>query len=79
MSVIGLIMGIISFFWLGISILPLLGWLNWLNIPFAAVGLIFGLIGYSRNRNGMGTAAIILNTVAIVLGIIRLSIGGGFF
>jgi len=78
MSVIALILGIISFFWLGIALIPFLGWLNWFNVPFAVVGLIFGLVAYSKNRGSVALTAIILNASAMVIGILRLSLGGGF-
>jgi hypothetical protein len=58
---------------------PLLGWLNWLNIPVAIIGLVFSILGVNKGRNkGIGTAGIIINAILIVYGIIRLIIGGGF-
>lgn len=71
MRVIGLILGILSALGLMIAFIPLLGWLNWLNIPLAILGLMFSVIG--KSRSGM-----ILCIAAIVFGIIRLSLGGGF-
>ncbi len=78
MSVIGLIWGIIAFFWMGIALIPLLGWMNWLNIPFAAIGLIISIFGFMRRGNPAGMAGIILNSIAIIVGILRLVLGGGF-
>ncbi len=71
MGLIGLILGILSAIGLMIAFIPLLGWLNWINIPFAILGLIFSVIG--KSKPGM-----ILCIAAIIFGIIRLSIGGGF-
>ena len=52
------------------AFVPLLGWLNWLVVPVAVVGLLFGLAsGRTSGRN--------LNLIVIVIGIIRLMLGGG--
>ena len=60
---VALTLGILAFF-------PLLGWAYWLIIPIALVGLGFGVV--SRSRSGRN-----LNLVVIVIGVIRLIIGGG--
>ncbi len=77
MSVIGFIMGIIAFFWMCVALIPFLGWMNWLNIPFATIGLIISILGYATRRNTLGLAGIILCSIAILVGILRLSLGGG--
>ena len=77
MSIIGLIWGIISFFWMGIALIPFLGWLNWMVIPFAVAGLIFSLFGYLRRSNSIALTGLILNGIVIVMGFFRLSLGGG--
>jgi hypothetical protein len=53
------------------AFLPLLGWLNWIVIPMALLGLGFGVV--SRSKSGRN-----LNLVVIVIATIRLIIGGGF-
>jgi hypothetical protein len=78
-SVIGLILGIITFIGMIIGLIPFLGWFNWFNIPVAAVGLIVSIIGYSPHRNPAGLIGIVLCCLAIVIGIVRLSLGGGIF
>lgn len=70
MGTLSIIFGVFSVLGMLLGFIPLLGWFNWLNIPFAVVGLIFALL--SKNRNGK-----ILNLVAIIIGVIRLSLGGG--
>jgi hypothetical protein len=50
--------------------LPLLGWANWLIIPLAIIGAAIGMI--SR-----GTAGRNLNLLVIVIGVVRLMLGGG--
>lgn len=79
MSIFGFIIGILTGIGATISLLPLLGWLNWLNIPVAVIGLIFSIIGVNKGKNkGLGTAGIVINVILIVYGIIRLIMGGGF-
>ena len=53
-----------------IAFIPLLGWANWLIIPLAIIGAVVGMI--SR-----GTAGRNLNIFVIVIGVIRLMLGGG--
>jgi hypothetical protein len=78
MSVVGFIVGIISIFGLLLGLIPLLGWFNWLNIPFAILGLVFSVVGTSQGRNrSLGVAGIILCGGAILVGILRLILGGG--
>ena len=79
MAIVGFIIGILSMIPLLIGLIPLLGWLNWLNIPFALAGLIFAIVGVSRQEQnqGLGIAGIVLCAIAIIVGGIRLVLGGG--
>jgi len=81
MQFIGLLFGIFSIFWMFVAFLPLLGWMNWGLIPFALAGLVISIIGtaIARKSKGLGAAAIALCCIALVVGIIRLNLGGGFF
>lgn len=80
MSIVGFILGIVAFFWMFIALIPFLGWLNWLNIPFAIIGLVISILGYSQRRQtALGLTGIVLCSIAIVVGVLRLSLGGGFF
>lgn len=54
------------------AFLPLLGWANWLVIPIAVVGLALGAM--SRSNAGRN-----LNIVVVVVGVLRLTMGGGLF
>ena len=64
-GVIALVLAIIAFF-------PLLGWANWVIIPVAIIGALVGVL--SRSTAGRN-----LNLIVIVIGIVRLSLGGGLF
>jgi hypothetical protein len=80
MQFLGLLFGLFSILGMFIAFLPFLGWMNWGIIPFAIVGLVISIVGTAnaRKSKGLGLAAIILCCIAIVLGALRLSIGGGF-
>ncbi|HEX6375893.1 MAG TPA: hypothetical protein VFZ91_09235 [Allosphingosinicella sp.] len=54
------------------AFVPLLGWINWLVVPLAMVGLAFGLA--SRQTGGRN-----LNLLVILIGVLRLMLGGGVF
>jgi hypothetical protein len=63
---------------MGVGFIPCLGSLNWINIPFAVVGLIIGVAAKSQPGNqGAATIGIILNAIAIAFGFVRLVLGGG--
>jgi len=80
MQVIAFIMGIFSILGMFIGLLPLIGWFNWLVIPFAGTGLIISIASVAvARRGGIGVAGIILCTIALFVSIPRLIIGGGFF
>lgn len=70
MQTIGRIFGILAIIGMVIGMIPFLGWLNWLNIPLAIIGLVLSVVGKS---NG----GIIICVVAIFFGMLRLMLGGG--
>ena len=70
MKTLGRIFGVISILGMLLAFIPLLGWLNWLVIPFAVIGLLFSVGGKSKG-------ATTLCIVVIIFGIIRLILGGG--
>ena len=54
------------------AFIPLLGWANWIILPIAIVGLALGVLS---DRNGGRN----LNIAVIVVGVVRLWLGGGIF
>lgn len=44
-----LILGLFAAIGMFIGFIPCFGWLNWLNIPVAVVGLILGLVDYNNS------------------------------
>ena len=81
MQFLGLLFGIFSIIGIFIAFLPFLGWMNWGVIPFALAGLVISIIGTAtaKRSKGMGVTAIALCCIAIIVGIVRLNIGGGIF
>ena len=79
MQIVSLAWGILAVLGLVVAFVPCLGWLNLANIPFAVVGLIISIMAKSRHRSAAATAGIVLNGIAIVLGLIRLKLGLGIF
>jgi hypothetical protein len=80
MNMIALVWGILAFIGMGIALVPCLGSLNWLNIPFSIVGLIISVMAYQKapmDARGSSLAGMILCGIAIAFGFIRLLLGGG--
>ena len=69
-NLVSLIIGFVALICAVIAFIPLLGWANWLIIPLAIIGAVIGMI--SR-----GTAGRNLNLFVIVIGVVRLMLGGG--
>jgi len=69
-NLVSLIIGIVALLCAMVAFVPLLGWLNWLIIPLAIIGAGIGMI--SRGRAGQN-----LNLFVIVVGVVRLMLGGG--
>jgi hypothetical protein len=69
-NLISLIIGAVALIFALIAFIPLLGWANWLIIPLAIIGAVVGMI--SR-----GTAGRNLNLFVILIGVVRLMLGGG--
>ena len=80
MGLISLLWGIVALFWMVLALIPVVGITNWLLIPFAAIGAVIAAIGIaltSRERRGRAKTGLVLNVVAILVAVVRLSIGGG--
>ena len=82
MPMLALIWGIVSFVGFCIALLPCVGWLNWVTIPFAMIGVVLGLValaraGRERQPQGPAIAGLVLSGTAVLLGTVRLMLGGG--
>jgi len=69
-NVASLIIGFVALILAVIAFIPLLGWANWLIIPLAVIGAGVGMV--SRGTSGRN-----LNLFVIVIGVVRLMLGGG--
>jgi len=70
LNLVSIVVGVLALLGALVAFVPLLGWLNWLVIPLATVGLALGAVSGGRaGRN--------LNLVVVVVGLLRLTIGGG--
>ncbi len=81
MGLISLVWGIVALLWMLLAFIPLLGWGNWFLIPFAAVGALIAAIGVlftHASKRGRSRSGLLLNGIVIVVGVVRLSLGGGF-
>lgn len=70
LNLVSLIIGIVAAIFVAIAFLPLLGWANWLVVPLAIIGAAVGAM--SRGSSGRN-----LNIVVIIVGVLRLILGGG--
>lgn len=80
MQILSLAWGILALLGFFVAFLPCLGALNWLNIPFAIVGLVISIVAFVKEAPGRRSAAaagIILCAIAILIGAKRLIMGGG--
>ena len=70
LNIVSLIIGLVALVCAAVAFIPLLGWANWVIIPLAVVGAGIGAMSSSNmGRN--------LNLFVIVVGIVRLMLGGG--
>jgi len=72
LNLLALALGGFGLVWVAIAFIPLLGWANWLILPFAILGLGLGVV--SNQRSGRD-----LNIVVLLIGLVRLALGGGIF
>ncbi len=69
-NLVSLLIGGLALILALIAFVPLLGWANWLIIPLAIIGAGVGMISGSKTGRN-------LNLFVIVVGVIRLMLGGG--
>ena len=72
LNLLSLAIGAIAIIPLLLALMPFFGWMNWFLLPLPVVGLIIGSL--SRGNAGRN-----LNLVVLIVAIVRLTIGHGFF
>jgi hypothetical protein len=70
LNIVSIIIGVIGLILAVFAFLPLLGWANWVILPFAFIGLALGAM--SKQTTGRN-----LNIVVVAIGVVRLMLGGG--
>ena len=70
LNLVSIVIGIVALISAAVAFLPLLGWANWLILPLAVIGAGIGQMSSSRSGRN-------LNLFVIIVGIVRLSLGGG--
>jgi hypothetical protein len=81
-TVVALLWGILALIGLFIGLVPCLGSLNWLNIPFSLAGLLVSMLAVSQapiDRKSGAIAGIVMCAIAALVGVVRLVMGGGIF
>ncbi len=77
----GQTMGIIAISVMVVGLIPCLGWINWINIPFSFVTWILSIVAISTAKlpttRSKATVGLVLGLIAWIIGIIRLSLGMG--
>ena len=71
-NLVSLLIGFIALGGAILGFFPFLGWMNWAVVPLALMGAGFGVV--SQQDSGRR-----LNSFVLVVGIVRLIIGGGLF
>jgi len=72
LNLISLLIGLAAICPLLFALIPFLGWANWLLLPLPITGLIIGSL--SRSNAGRN-----LNLIVLLVAIVRLWLGHGFF
>lgn len=70
LNIASIFIGLVALIFAIPAFIPFLGWANWVIIPIAVVGLALGAM--SSRTSGRN-----LNIVVIVVGVVRLMLGGG--
>jgi len=80
MQLISMIWGIFSILGMLIGFLPCVGALNWIVIPFASLGVLVCGVTLATSRDpyrGGAIAGLVCCFVAVIVGAVRLFLGGG--
>jgi TRAP-type mannitol/chloroaromatic compound transport system permease small subunit len=72
LNIASLVIGVIALILVVFAFIPFLGIANWVIVPIAVIGLALGAM--SDKTSGRN-----LNIVVVIIGVIRLMLGGGIF
>lgn len=71
LNIVSILIGLVALLFAIPGFIPLFGWINWLVIPVALLGAGIGAL----SRSNMGRN---LNVLVLIVGALRLFLGGGF-
>lgn len=72
LNILSILVGLVAILFAIPGLVPLFGWINYLTITIAVVGLVIGMI--SSKNTGRN-----LNIIVLVVAVLRLMLGGGIF
>jgi hypothetical protein len=72
LNLVSILFGLVAFPVMLVGLIPLLGWLNYLVIPVAVIGVALGALSDSNSGRN-------LNLVVLIIGFVRLWLGGFIF
>lgn len=72
LNILSILIGLLSLVIVIPAQIPLLGWANWIALPFVVLGIVLGQL--SSKNGGRNFCLVVLGLAAI-----RLFLGGGFF
>lgn len=71
LNIISILIGLVALVFAIPGLVPFLGWINWMVLPVALLGAGIGVLSSSNSGRN-------LNILVLLVGIVRLSLGGGF-
>lgn len=71
LNILSILIGLVAALFAVPGLIPLFGWINYLTIMIAVVGLVVGML--SSKNTGRN-----LNIVVLIVAVVRLMLGGGF-
>ena len=78
---VGMTVGIVIACITVLGLIPCLGWLNWFTLIFGKMAIVLCVVALvtdkDASRKSMAVIGLVLSSVAVVVAIIRLIIGGG--
>lgn len=79
MNTVALVLGILALIGMIVGFFPCLGWFNWFNIPFAFLGLVVSIVAVAKakEQRGLAIAGLVMCVMAVLIGLVRLILGGG--
>lgn len=79
MGMITFVLSLVAMLLTMIAFIPFLGWLNWVIIPLSILALVANVVFHNvdMGMRNLAKSGMIISLIAIAIGIIRLSLGGG--